>query len=167
MASRASNIHVEFIGHRLTHRTASVTGSPPRTQPLVTDRIGDAGACGYVPAGAMASECKYSGAKSAPFGHASVCPMIENDRKYSTSRSGSDHDSKEPADFGHLFRASRNTGDRWTDAESASRQPRRPPRSTNSIPRRPTRAIATSTRSRRWAGSFRCYVPGPAAPPKG
>ena len=37
----------------------------------------------------MASDCKYSGAKSAPLGHASVCPMIENDRKYSTSRSGS------------------------------------------------------------------------------
>jgi len=29
-----------------------------------------------VPAGAIASDCKYFGAKSAPLDHASVCPMI-------------------------------------------------------------------------------------------
>ena len=76
----------------------------------------------YVLAGVEARECRYSGAKSAPFGHASVCPMIENDLKYSTSRSGSKIGPSNESDrsMSAVAPSLNDTRTRWSAMYSAS-----------------------------------------------
>ena len=56
---------------------------PEKAQSPVARPLSEALECAIqnVLAGLEASECRYSGAKSAPFGHARVCPTIEKDLK--------------------------------------------------------------------------------------